>query len=361
MHKFTFEISNSMKIAFLRFLITALLVGASVHAAETYAIIGKNAESTEIRRKVIIPSAGILQLDYMFYYTFGKDGELTKLRSEYLISNGYDAQTEELRPTRCVRTFLVSEEGELELKSESITDMGTKKVVQRTFPEPVVEHWMKLADVPPGVTEITDPWGDFEKAKEVKFDEDPVSGESKLIIKLLEPMPIHGHGSGGSEAEWAEGITLWTVDVGDHGFIFTSEGDLYCDHLYVGNFDATDDVRFSSGRFWKNAKPCVGIPLTGKQKELVYREPFFKGEADGSDQVEREPWKIFIKPVSGGGGGIGYHLRKQGMTVLRFENEILHLQGIPYGKVSKGDEIRILEGVVFINGVLRAPSPMSSE
>jgi hypothetical protein len=43
------------------------------------------------------------------------------------------------------------------------------------------------------------------------------------------------------------------------------------------------------------------------------------------------------------------------MTMLRFEGDILYVHGISFGRIEKGDEIRVIDGTVSINGKTRQP------
>ena len=114
-------------------------------ASDTYTTVKTPPNLTTVKREVAPPSG-----DWTLYlnYTYGKNGELKTIASEFRTFNGYDPKTEEISSTKCERRYEVSEANQLVLKTELITDLKTKKVVQRTFWEPKVKHWMNISDLP---------------------------------------------------------------------------------------------------------------------------------------------------------------------------------------------------------------------
>ena len=202
-----------------------------------------------------------------------------------------------------------------------------------------------------------DPWAKDEKVQEVRLPDDTLYAEiERITIKLLVPLPILGMGNSGSSAAWAEDIDIYHTTVGDHSFAYTSEGDLFIDLRFAGRFRKSDDLRYGYGRFWANGKPCDLLPLTEKQKQLFSNEPLGPPQPDGSQQLTHEPWNLFVRPCGYWGETSGHHLISDGMTVLRFEHGSMYLHGVPYGMVKDGDDIRVLDGIVYINKQLRPPA-----
>ena len=133
-----------MKI--LTLILVAFAIGTSAsHAADTYTVVRGTAELTEVKR-IIEPESGDWVL--VLNYTYGKEGHLNKIVSEYSTFSGYDSTTEEFHSTKCVREYEVEKSKKLTLKSELITDLKTGKIVQRKFQEPKVTHWMTVATLP---------------------------------------------------------------------------------------------------------------------------------------------------------------------------------------------------------------------
>lgn len=216
----------------------------------------------------------------------------------------------------------------------------------------ILHCWIALTFVDFSYADVFDPWLAYTKVTEVRFGKDPFSDDCKLAVKLLEPLASLGDGTAGAEIG-DKTITLYHCELGDHGFVYTSEGELYVDNLFVGRFVKTDDIRYGFGRFWANGKPCGLAPLTKNQKEMLFSDWEVRGVVN---QVEQEPWKVFVTPRGLWGGGSGHHTIENGMTVLRFDKGMLHLHGVSYGPVAKGDEIRVVDGTVSINGQLRFPA-----
>lgn len=222
----------------------------------------------------------------------------------------------------------------------------------------ILLSWISLLMPRFAIADESDPWVDYSRVSEVILGEDPFSDDHKLTIQLLEPLASLGSGVDGAEIG-EKNVSIYSSQLGDHGFVYTAEGELFVDNLFVGRFKKTDDLHYGYGRFWANGKLCTLLPLTKKQKSMLFEDWEIRGVIN---QVEREPWKIFITPLGKfGGGGSGYHIRSNGMTVLRFDQGVLHVSGVPFGPVAKGDEIRVVDGAVSINGQLRFPTQRKME
>lgn len=214
-----------------------------------------------------------------------------------------------------------------------------------------------------------DPWADYEKVDSILVGpEDDEGPRVKIRISFIDPLPVTGEGRGGSAAEGAEDIIIRYTEVGDHAFLVTSEGDLFIDNLFAGRFREDDILIYGKNRLWANGKPQELRKPTKEQDRLVFLQPETEAiqanpalgvalgeEADGSTLIMEKPWKVWVKPAGGSGGGSGNHLLNDGMTMLRFEGDILYLHGISFGRIEKGDEIRVIDGVVSINGKIRQP------
>jgi len=214
-----------------------------------------------------------------------------------------------------------------------------------------------------------DPWADYEKVDAILVGpEDDEGPRVKIRISFIDPLPVTGGGRGGSAAEGAEDIILRWTEAGDHAFLVTSEGDLFIDNLFAGRFRENDILIYGKNRLWANGKPQELRKPTKEQERLVFSRPeteaiqanpalgvALREEADGSRRIMNEPWKVWVKPAGGWGGGSGDDLLNDGMTMLRFEGDILYLHGISFGRIEKGDEIRVIDGLVSINGKTRAP------
>jgi hypothetical protein len=100
--------------------------------------------TSKVMREFSTPSG-----DWMFLltYHYDKNGRLNKLESEFRTFGGVTISGDG-GSTRCVRSFVVSNNGELQKTSERITDMKTGREVTRSFYEPAVKHWMHLRDLP---------------------------------------------------------------------------------------------------------------------------------------------------------------------------------------------------------------------
>jgi len=214
-----------------------------------------------------------------------------------------------------------------------------------------------------------DPWADYEKVDAILVGpEDDEGPRVKIRISFIDPLPVTGEGRGRSAAEGAEDIILRSTGAGDHAFLVTSEGDLFIDNLFAGRFREDDILIYGKNRLWANGKPQELRKPTKEQERLVFSRPeteaiqanpalgvALREEADGSRRIMNEPWKVWVKPAGGWGGGSGDDLLNDGMTMLRFEGDILYLHGISFGRIEKGDEIRVIDGVVSINGKIRQP------
>lgn len=114
-------------------------------ADDPYSIAKTPSHLTIVKREVATESGDWV---FNFTYTYGKNGQLKSMTSEFFTFNGLEQETEQALPTVCVRRYEVSETKQLILKSQRITDSKTKKVVQRSFWEPEVHHWMSLSELP---------------------------------------------------------------------------------------------------------------------------------------------------------------------------------------------------------------------
>ena len=132
----------------------------------------------------------------------------------------------------------------------------------------ILSCWIALSVVDFSFAADFDPWRDYTKVTDVRFGKDPFSNDSKLTIALLEPLASLGEGVTGTDIG-EKNITIYHCEMGDHGFVYTSEGELFIDNLFVGNFVNADDIRYGFGRFWANGKPCGLTPLTKIQKEML--------------------------------------------------------------------------------------------
>jgi hypothetical protein len=195
-----------------------------------------------------------------------------------------------------------------------------------------------------------DPWADYEKVDSILVvPEDDDGPRTKIRIRLIDPLPLTGSGQRGSEADGAEDIILRSIEAGDHAFLVTSEGDLFIDNLFAGRFDEDDILIYGKNRLWANGTPQELRKPTEEQERLVFSHPETAAiqadpalgvalgeEADGTRLIMKEPWEVWVKPSGGGGGRSGNHLLHDGMTMLRFEGDVLHLHGISFGRIAKG-------------------------
>ncbi|MCW1923332.1 hypothetical protein OKA05_12275 [Luteolibacter arcticus] len=222
--------------------------------------------------------------------------------------------------------------------------------------------WWCIIALAPAHAQVvpSDPWANLETVKEfvVGPEKHDVKQGPRLRIQLLEPAPIYGSGGGpGWITDENENLDVWQMDVGDHAFLFTSQLDLFIDNLYAGKCKPNDDVRYGHGRLWVNGVPRLLVEPSKKQKHLVIEDPEDPQPEGGL--VDEELWKIYVKPFgsSGGRGTEGTRtIITNGMTVIRVWNNWFHLHGVNYGRVNPGDEIRVRDGRVSINGKVRHPA-----
>jgi hypothetical protein len=226
----------------------------------------------------------------------------------------------------------------------------------------MISHYLKLATLLVGIAVANASFA--EEVPAITLGYEPIHGPGKkIVIHLLSPLNVHGNHLGGNLSADGNDVGIERVSAGDHGFLFTSESDLFIDNLYAGRFSASDDLWFCYNRLWLNGNPCVFSKISKMQEKIVYGEQDIVKE-DGSCQIEELPYKIFVKPVSGDGGrsfSNGVLVIREGMYVLRIESEVLHLNGIPFGKVDHGSEIRIMDGRVLVNGTVRLPQSEQSK
>ncbi len=212
-----------------------------------------------------------------------------------------------------------------------------------------------------------DPWADYEKVDAIWVG--PEDGPPlKIRINFIDPLPLFGFGLGASAADGAEDIILRSTRAGDHAFLVTSKGDLFIDNLFAGTFDEDDVLIYGRNRLWANGTPQELRKPTEEQERLVFSRPETAAiqadpalgvalgeEADGTKLIMEEPWEVWVKPCGGSGGRSGNHRLSDGMTMLRFEGDVLYVHGISFGRIEKGDKIRVIYGVVSINGKTRPP------
>ena len=129
----------------------------------------------------------------------------------------------------------------------------------------ILISWISLLMPRFAIADEFDPWANYSKVTEVIFGEDPLTGEHKFAIQLLEPLAPLGDGVSGVDIG-GKNIPIYNSELGDHGFLYTAEGELFVDNLFVGRFKKTDDLRYGYGRCWANGKLCTLLPLTKKQK-----------------------------------------------------------------------------------------------
>lgn len=80
-------------------------------------------------------------------HRFKPDGELVIFTTD-LRTLGYDEKTQESKPTRCLRRYVVKPDGELMRMSERVTDAEKGEKVVRQFFHPTIEPWRKIAQLP---------------------------------------------------------------------------------------------------------------------------------------------------------------------------------------------------------------------
>lgn len=199
-----------------------------------------------------------------------------------------------------------------------------------------------------------------EKVSEIVLEAEPDQGPGKkIVIRLLSPLDVHGNHLGGGRSTEFMDIGIEGVSAGDHGFLYTSEGELFIDNMYAGKFDASDTLQYGYNRLWANGAPCFLSKVSKRQAKIIYDETPSGGvQSDGSSLICKVPYRIFLKPVTGDGGGSngnGVLTIKDGMHVLRVEGGVLHVNGISYGDVKLGAEIRIIDDRVFVNGAVCLP------
>jgi hypothetical protein len=190
-----------------------------------------------------------------------------------------------------------------------------------------------------------------EKVSEIVLETETTHGPGKkIVIHLLTPLEKGGGVLGGS---------IEIISAGDHGFLYTSEGKLFIDNMYAGKFDTKDTLHYGYNRLWANGTPCFLSKVSKRQAKIIYDEkPIYGLQADGTQQVSEDPYRIFFKPVtvnwgsSNGGSGL---IINHGMYVLRIKGGVLHVNGISYGSVKDGAEVRIIDGRVFVNGAVCLP------
>lgn len=115
------------------------------NAFESYTVESGNDGRLIAKRDYATPSG-----DWVIHLTstYGKDGRLVALKTEFVTFNGIDDAGENKGLTRCVRNFTLAPKGKLQQVSEKITDAKTGKQVSRKFWEPKVDHWLTLDDFP---------------------------------------------------------------------------------------------------------------------------------------------------------------------------------------------------------------------
>src|SRR3954464_403533 len=112
---------------------------------DSYTVEARRGGITIVRRDYSTPSG-----DWRFQLTdkYGRDRRLFQVHSEFVTFGGITVSGEDEGLTRCIRDFTVSSRGTLQKTSERIIDEKTGRKVARQFPEPRIDHWMRLDDLP---------------------------------------------------------------------------------------------------------------------------------------------------------------------------------------------------------------------
>ncbi len=106
----------------------------------------RNGDGTSIVERTVYSIAGDWAL--LLKYRYAKTARLESIDMDFSTFTGVEAGTGDIAPTRCLRTYSVTQSGNLHLVSEHIEDLKTKRAVKRGFHEPHIDHWMTLDTLP---------------------------------------------------------------------------------------------------------------------------------------------------------------------------------------------------------------------
>ena len=201
-------------------------------------------------------------------------------------------------------------------------------------------------------------WQGYDLENSIVLGKDD-AGEEILKIRLIEPEAIIWEGTGGYDPNEGETISTYKIGTPDHGFLCTSEGDLFIDNFYAGRFSKKDDLVYGNGRIWSNGVPCLMKQMTNDQRKNLYiMMDLGVLQPDGSKLVYQEDWKIYLRPGGNGGGvcKIGKSfIFSDGMTVVRVEEGKLMVNGMNYGSIISGQEIKVIDCIVMVDNKKISP------
>lgn len=204
-------------------------------------------------------------------------------------------------------------------------------------------------------------WDESERVESITLGEADADTE-RITVRLLDPEPIIYEGRGGFDTVDGRSVTTYEATTLSHGFVFTSDGDLYIDNQYAGHFTRKDSLVFGSSRLWSNGVPCTMKPLTESQIRLLFDGGGMVYEPDGTILVHRGTWTVYLKPGGRGGrmdptGGAFEFV--DGMTVIRVEQGRLIVNGMDYGAIVREQTIKVCDGVVSVDREVRSPQAIS--
>ena len=199
-------------------------------------------------------------------------------------------------------------------------------------------------------------WENYKSVGSIELVE-PDSDKTILCINLLELAPVIQTAKGGFDSD-DDVVKTYHANTPSHGFVATSDGDLFIDNQYAGRFKSNDKLVYGANKLWSNGVPCNFKTLTPLQTKNLYGDVEGVVEADGTKLVNEGKWTIYLKPANGGGvvNGIANNfLFMDGMTIIFLDKDHLVVNGIMYGSITPDQKIKVCDGIVKVNEAVRSP------
>ena len=136
-------------------------------------------------------------------------------------------------------------------------------------------------------------WSRHELVNSIVLGEDE-TGKGSIKVKLIEPEAVIGGKTGGYDTKDDETISTYGIVTANHGFLYTSDGDLFIDNFYAGRFSTKDELVYGNGRIWSNGIPYCMKKMTNNQIKNIHNSDMISSQPDKPVLVYKDEWNIYL-------------------------------------------------------------------